>query len=144
YHQRIAQVLATRFPVICETQPELLAHHYTEAGLHEPAVHYWQQAGERAMQRSTIVEAITHLTTGLEVLTSLPDIPERTRQELRLQMALGPALMVTRGVATPEVEQTYARIHALAQQIEVKVPHEVWAFHYPYNATFFSPLSLGA
>jgi len=64
------------------------------------------------------------------VLTSLPDTPERTGEELRLQMAIGPALMVTRGVATPEVEQTYARIYALAQQRAEQVPHEVWTFHY--------------
>ena len=53
YHQRIAQVLAERFGEIIETQPELLAHHYTEAGLHEQAISYWQQAGQHALQRSS-------------------------------------------------------------------------------------------
>ena len=69
YHQRIAQVLEARFPELCETQPELLAHHYTEAGLLAQAIPYWQRAGQRAIERSAHVEAIGHLTKGLEVLT---------------------------------------------------------------------------
>ena len=89
YHQRIAQVLEARFPEIGETQPELLAHHYTEAGLMAQAIPYWQRAGQRAIERSANVEAISHLTKGLELLTTLPDTPERTQQELALQIALG-------------------------------------------------------
>ena len=65
YHQRIAQVLEARFPALCETQPELLAHHYTEAGLSAPAVDCWQRAGQRAIERSAHVEAIRHLTRGV-------------------------------------------------------------------------------
>ena len=68
YHQRIAQLLAERFPATAETQPELLAHHYTEAGLAEQAIPYWQQAGQRAIQRSANLAAINHLTKGLDVL----------------------------------------------------------------------------
>ena len=64
YHQRIAQVLAEHFPETAETQPELLAHHYTEAGFREQAVVYWQRAGQQALQRSANPEAIQHLTTG--------------------------------------------------------------------------------
>src|SRR5262245_43772970 len=75
YHQRIAQVLEARSPALCETQPELLAHHSTEAGLHEQAIGYWQQAGQRAIERSANLEAIGHLTRGLDLLTMLPDIP---------------------------------------------------------------------
>ena len=58
YHQQIAQVLAARFPETVETQPELLAYHYTEAGLKEHAIPYWQQAGQRALQRSANTEAL--------------------------------------------------------------------------------------
>ena len=97
YHQRIAQVLEARFPEICETQPELLAHHYTEAGLLAQAIPYWQRAGQRAIERSANLEAIAHLTQGLEVLATLPDTPERAQQELDLQTTLGPALMATKG-----------------------------------------------
>src|SRR5262249_40196757 len=100
-----------------ETQPELLAHHYTEAGLIEQALPYWLQAGERASQRSAYVEALSHLTRGLEVLKALPDTPERVQHELTLQAALGATLMVTKGYAAPEAEQAYARAFALCQQL---------------------------
>ncbi len=115
YHQRIARVLAEQFPDTVE--PELLAYHYTEAGLGEHAIGYWERAGERALQRSANVEAVSHLTKGLEVLATLPDTPERTQQELTLQTALGPALIATKGYAAPEVEQTYARARELCQQV---------------------------
>ena len=82
-----------QFPQTVETQPELVAHHYTEAGLIEQAIPYWQQAGERAMQRSANVEAISHLTKGLELLKTLPDTPERIQQELTLQMPWALPLM---------------------------------------------------
>ena len=118
YHQRIAQVLEEQFTETAEAEPELLAHHYTEAGLAQQAVGYWQRAGQRASERSAYLEAIAHLTKGLEVLTILPDTPERTQQELDLQLTLGPALMVTKGMTDPEVERVYTRAHALCQQVE--------------------------
>ncbi|MBI3798900.1 MAG: AAA family ATPase [Deltaproteobacteria bacterium] len=71
YHRQIAQVLTGRFPETVETQPELVAQHFNEAGLIEQALPYWQRAGERASQRSAYVEAVTHLTKGLEVLKAL-------------------------------------------------------------------------
>jgi class 3 adenylate cyclase/predicted ATPase len=118
YHQRIAQVLEERFPETVETQLELLAQHYTEAGLYEHAIPYWQRAGERAVQRSAYVEAISHLTRGLELLQSLPDTPERVQHELVMQTTLGPALMASRGWGAPEVERAYARAHELCRQVE--------------------------
>lgn len=117
YHQQIGQILETQLPDLVETQPELLGHHYTEAGLYEQAIGYWQQAGQRAIQRSANLEAIAHFTKGLELLQTLPDTPKRTQQELDLQIALGPALMATKGYAAPEVEQTYARARVLCQQV---------------------------
>src|SRR5712691_12231480 len=74
-HAHIAQVLEERFPEVVEMQPELLAYHYTEAGLAAPAVPYWQRAGQRAAERSANVEAISHFMKGLEVLQSLPATP---------------------------------------------------------------------
>ena len=115
-HQQIAQVLEERFPETKDTQPELLAHHYTEAGLIAQAIPYWQQAGQRASQRSAYVEAVSHLTAGLELLKTLPDTPERAQQELTLQIALGAPLMATKGYAAPEVESAYARARELCQQ----------------------------
>jgi predicted ATPase len=134
YHQRIAQVLEEQFPETAETQPELLAYHYTEAGLTEQAIPYWQQAGQRALERSAYVEAISHLTKGLEVLKTLPDTPERTRQELTLQMILAPPLMAAKGLAAPEVERAYTRALVLCRQVGetpqlFSVLVGLWRFH---------------
>src|SRR5438093_6487639 len=117
HHQHIAQVLEARFPDICETQPELLAHHYTEAGVMAQAVPYWQRAGQRAIERSANLEAVAHLTRGLELLAILPDTPQRAQQELYLQTTLGPALMATKGYSSPEMLQAYARARELCQQV---------------------------
>jgi predicted ATPase len=114
YHQRIAQVLAERFPDIAETQPELLAQHYTEAGFAEQAIPYWQRAGQRAVERSAHAEAIGHFRQALAVL---PDTPERAQQELMLQRALGASLLAPRGFAAPEVEHAYSRARALCQRL---------------------------
>jgi class 3 adenylate cyclase/predicted ATPase len=116
-HQRTAQVLEAQFPEVVATQPELLAHHLTEAGRPEQAVGYWQRAGERAVGRSAHLEAISHLTTGLAVLETLPETAERIQQELLLETTLGPALMITKGFAAPEVEHAYARARALCQRV---------------------------
>ena len=117
YHQRIAQVLEGRFPETAETQPELLAHHYTEAGLLRQAIPCWQRAGQHAIERSANVEAISHLTKGLELLKGLPDTPDRAPQELILQTTLGVPLATTTGFAAPEVERVYARARELCRQV---------------------------
>jgi class 3 adenylate cyclase/predicted ATPase len=117
YHQQIAQALIEQFPETAETQPELVAHHYTEAGLVAQAIPYWQRAGQRALQRSANVEAIAHLTKGLALLETLPDTPERIQQELVLQTTLGPAVRAVKGQGTPEVERVYTRARELCQRI---------------------------
>jgi predicted ATPase len=89
YHQRIAQVLEEQFPDTVETQPELLAHHYTEAGRTEQAVPYWQKAGQSAVQRSAHVEAISHLRTGLALLQMLPETPQRLQRDVDMHIAFG-------------------------------------------------------
>jgi tetratricopeptide (TPR) repeat protein len=116
-HQYIARVLEEQFAETKETQPELLAHHYIEARLVEQAVPDWQQAGQRASQRSANTEAVTHFTKGLELLLTLPDTPERAQQELTLQLALGSGLMVSKGFGVPEVESPYARARELCQKV---------------------------
>jgi predicted ATPase/class 3 adenylate cyclase len=118
YHRQIAQALADRFPEIVAAQPELVAHHYTEAGLIEQALPYWQKAGERAAKRSAYVEAVAHLTRGLEVLKALPVTPERLQQELTLQLALGDALFVVKGYTAPEGEKAVTRARELCQQLD--------------------------
>src|SRR5713101_3989705 len=116
-HQQIAQVLEERFAETKETQPELLAHHYTAASLIAQAIPYWQQAGQRAIQRSAHAEAVGHFTKGLELLKTVPETPDRLRQELTLQTALSSALVVTKGLGAPEVRKAYDDARELAQRV---------------------------
>ena len=90
--------------------------HFEQGREYHRAAHYCQQAAENALQRYAYREAITHLTRGLTLLQRLPDTPERLQQELAVQITLGPALMATKGMAAPAVEQTYARARELCQQ----------------------------
>jgi class 3 adenylate cyclase/predicted ATPase len=134
YHQRIAQVLEAHFPETAETQPEWLAHHYTQAGLTEQAVVYWQQAGEYASDRSAYLEAVSHVTTGIELLQTLPETPERTQHAVTLYIILGAALQMAKGLAVPEVERAYTRARALCQQVGetpqlVPVLFGLWRFY---------------
>ena len=116
YHQRIAFVLERQFSEIAEIQPELIAHHYTEAGLSEKAIPYWQKAGERAIARSAHLEAIGHLTRGLALLNSLPETSERHHHEIGLRICLGVSLTATKGYGVEEVGRTYSRARDLSQQ----------------------------
>ena len=72
-----------------ETQPEFLAHHYAEAGLITQALPYWQRAGQRAIQRSANVEAIAHLTKGLELLKTLPTFQSAPNKNSRCKSLWG-------------------------------------------------------
>jgi predicted ATPase len=134
YHQRIAQELEARFPERGETQPELLAHHYTEAGLIEQAIGYWQRAGEQASDRSANLEAISHVTTGIELLKTLPETPDRLQQAVALYIALGAALQRSIGLAAAEVEQAYTQAYTLCRQVGetpelVPVLFGLWRFY---------------
>jgi tetratricopeptide (TPR) repeat protein len=116
-HARIAKILEQQFPDKAETEPELFARHYTAAGLTQAGAHYWERAGARGTERSAFVEAINHYRKGLEMLSALPDGPERNQLELSLQMGLGDAFSWMRGFAAPEVEAAYSRAHGLSRQM---------------------------
>jgi TOMM system kinase/cyclase fusion protein len=118
YHQRIGQVLEAQFPETVEGQPELLAYHYTEGGITEKAVHYWHHAGQKAIERSAHVEAISHLTKGLTLLQTLPETPQRLQREVDMLIMLGASLSATKGYAAPEVKQTYTRARQLCEHLE--------------------------
>jgi predicted ATPase len=124
YHQSIAQVLEAQFPETTQTQPELLAHHCTEAGLIAQAVGYWQKAGQSAAQRSAHVEAISDLRTGLALLQTLPETLERTRREVDMLISLGVSLNATKGQAAPEVGQTYTYARQLCEHLGD--PHQLF------------------
>ena len=116
-HQHVAQVLEQQFGETIETQPELVAHHYTEAGCIEQAIPYWQKAGQRASDRFAYVEAVRQVTTGLSLLQTLPETPTRQQQELSLQIVLGTATLIVRGQAAPEVAAAFTRARVLCQQL---------------------------
>jgi class 3 adenylate cyclase/predicted ATPase len=133
-HTRIAAALENLFPEVVAAQPGLLAQHCAEAGLAEKAVVYWLRAGQQALARSAMVEAVGQLRRGLDVLAGLPDDPWRRQQELDLQIALGQALAGTKGYSATDVGETIARARALAEQIDrpddlVPLSLNQWSFH---------------
>jgi len=115
FHARIVDSLESRFPQLVE--PELLAHHAAEANLPEKAVHYWLAAGLRAQELFSNADAIGHFRRGLDVLSHLPESPERDLKELSLQIPLGSAYQAVLGYAAPDVGPTFARARDLCQKV---------------------------
>jgi class 3 adenylate cyclase/predicted ATPase/DNA-binding transcriptional ArsR family regulator len=114
-HARAATVLEERFPDLAEQQPELLAHHYTGAGLLDQAIAYRQAAGRRAVARSAAAEAVAHYTKALDLLAGQPAGSGRDRTEFDLQVALGAAFVLSKGPAVPEVGKAYGRAWKLCE-----------------------------
>lgn len=108
-HTRVAETLEQIFVETKDVQPELLAHHCTEAGLIDKAISYWLKAGQRALARSTMQEAITRLERGLQLLESLPESASRHGTELAFQIARGMALIATKGYAVQVTGDAFAR-----------------------------------
>jgi class 3 adenylate cyclase/tetratricopeptide (TPR) repeat protein len=117
-HGRIAAVLEHQFTEIREGQPEILAHHCAEAGLPGKAITYRLKAGQQAMARSAMTEAVAQLRRGLELLSGLPDDVVRRQHELDLQIALGGASIATEGYAATSVAAAYARAEELCSQLD--------------------------
>jgi len=118
YHRQLAEALEASFPDMVKAHPELLAHHYTEAGLAESAIGYWQRAGEQAVKRSANLESIAHCTRGLDCVKTLPRSPALERQELALQITIGAPLMATKGYGSPEAAVHYHRARELCEQLK--------------------------
>ena len=116
-HGRIARSIELRFPELVEGEPEILAHHYTQAGLANQAIFYLTRAGRRALDQSAMVEAASQLTKALVLISELPKNLERERRELDLQTALGRALTTTKGYAAPETGEAYARARRLCEDL---------------------------
>jgi class 3 adenylate cyclase/tetratricopeptide (TPR) repeat protein len=117
FHRRIAAVLEERFPQTTGTQPELLAHHCTEAGMTAQAIGYWLQAGLRSRERAAESEAIGHLTKGLALLETLEETRENGEQKLKILTTLAPAYIAVRGYAAPEVGPILHGAHELCQRL---------------------------
>jgi serine phosphatase RsbU (regulator of sigma subunit)/predicted ATPase len=117
FHRRVAEVMEARFAHLAETQPELLAHHFVEAGIIEKAIEYSLKAGLRSRDRFAHVEAISHLTNGLTLVEKLEASPERDARELELLGPLGTAYIASRGYAAPEVGPVFRRARALCERV---------------------------
>ena len=136
WHRQIGMRLEAAYGPRAREVAAELAEHFRRGGDIWRTVQYLQYAGENAQRRSAHQEAISHFTTALELLTGLPETPERAQQELTLHLARGPALAIMRGDAAPEVEQLYLRAQALCQQLgesaeSLLVLHGLWTI---YNA----------
>jgi class 3 adenylate cyclase/predicted ATPase len=116
-HAQIADALEAHFPELMDSQPELLAQHYAEAGLVEKSIAYWGKAGRRSAARSAMAEAAAQLQKGLDQLALLPDAPKRQQQELEFWSALGTVLFAVKGQAAPETGRAYARARELWEQL---------------------------
>jgi class 3 adenylate cyclase/predicted ATPase len=122
-HARIAEELGKRFPDEMARQPEVLAHHLTEAGLVARALEFWGQAGKLALARSANREAVVHLAKAIQLVATLPANDVLKRREIELQGSLSVALTLARGLAAPEVEQAQLRARELAAEL---VDEEGW------------------
>jgi class 3 adenylate cyclase/predicted ATPase len=134
HHRRVGEVLEARFPQTVETQPELLGHHFTEAGLTDKAVGYWLKAGQRSRDRSAFEEAIGHLTRGLRLVEALPESPARDGLELQYLITLAPSYIAARGYAAPEVGPVLVRAREICRrigdrQLEFGIMLGKWEWH---------------
>jgi predicted ATPase len=145
-HARIAEALQSQFAEIAESQPELLAHHYTEAGLIEKAAGLWGRAGQRSLERLALVEAVEQSTRAVDQIANLPTTPALRREQINFQVALANAIMHVKGYAAPETKTATERARLLIEQADglgeppedplllFSVPHgfyiaNLWAFN---------------
>jgi predicted ATPase/DNA-binding response OmpR family regulator/class 3 adenylate cyclase len=140
FHSRVAYALQNSFPLTIETQPELLAYHFGQAGFTERAVDYLVRAGRRSIEQSANVEAIGHLTRGLELLRGLPDTPERKRATFLVEVMLGQAMIAAYGYAAPKTRETLLRARTLIDDStdlaqKFAVLYGGWASHYVAGET---------
>ena len=114
-HRKIADTLRKQFPDIVEAEPELLAHHFTQAGLTAPAIEYWGKAGDLALRRSAFTEAIAHLGKAIEMTEALAGAgdADATSAKRTLQVAYGNAMIAAHGHGAPETLAAFKRAHEL-------------------------------
>jgi class 3 adenylate cyclase/predicted ATPase len=117
-HARIAETLESQFPEIAESQPELLARHYTKADLIEKSARLWGRAGQRSQERSALVEAAEQLSQALAQIATLPSTSDLRREQIILHVALLNTLMHVKGYGAPETKAAVAQVRALIEQAE--------------------------
>ena len=118
WHRRVGEVLRDKFAATTAVEPELLAHHFTQAGLTEAAIEWWGKAGQRSLERSALLEAVEQLTRALSQIADLPATPALRREEIKLQAALITPLIHVKGYAAPETKAAAERARLLIEQAE--------------------------
>ncbi len=134
-HMRIGKALEEQFPETVAMQPEILAHHFTQAGLVDTATSYWRKAGEFALARSANAEAVAHLSRGAELTQSLPAGRDRDQREFDLVLALGSAVRAINGHASSESLRVYSRARELlsdrmAVKEQIAVLYGLWSVNF--------------
>jgi hypothetical protein len=128
-HRTVAEALCDNLAAATAVEPELLAHHFTQAGMTEVAIEWWGKAGRRSLERSALVEAVGQLRNGLALVANLPEDLTRVQHELTLQVSLGKAMIGTKGYLAPETVQAFDRAHSLCEQLD-KPPELVSVLHF--------------
>jgi tetratricopeptide (TPR) repeat protein len=118
FHRRVGEVLRNQFAAGAAVEPELLAHHFTQAGLIEAAVEWWGKAGQRSLERSALIEAVGQFTRALDQIATLPATPALRRNQINFQVALITPLMHIKGHAAPETKAAAERARLLIAQSE--------------------------
>jgi class 3 adenylate cyclase len=130
-HRRVGEVVRHQFAAIATAEPELVAHHFTQAGFTEAGIEWWGKAGQRSLERSALFEAVAQLQRGLTLVGKLPEGVTRMQHELDLQIALGKAMIATKGYGAPETGEAFNRARSLCEQLDsppqlVTVLHGQW------------------
>ena len=117
-HRRVAEALRDNAVTAASAEPELLARHFTQAGLTEAAIEWWGKAGQRSLERSALIEAIEQFTRALDQIATLPATSALRREQIKLQVALITPLLHIRGYAAPETKGAVERARLLIEQAE--------------------------
>jgi serine/threonine protein kinase/tetratricopeptide (TPR) repeat protein len=128
FHKSVGEILQSQFVETAETEPELLAHHFTAAGEVLPGISYWLKAGQRSLTRCAVAEAMSHLQRGLELIETLEEGPQRDQLELGFQLPMGAVLLQAKGYANEDVGKTFARARELCERLGPEAPlfHVLW------------------
>jgi predicted ATPase len=116
-HAQIVRAIELQFRDVAMSEPEILAHHCTEAGLIEPAIDYWRRAGDRSLGRSAYIEAAKQLSQVIEMVRSQPETPQTLEVELETRMKMAPVLAAAHGAGSPQLEAHYLRAHELVERL---------------------------
>ena len=119
-HRRVGETLRDKFAGTAAAEPELLAHHFTQAGMTEAAIEWWRKAGQRSLERSALVEAVKQFTRALDQIATMPGTPALRREQINIQVALITPLVHIRGYSAPETKAAIEQARLLLEQADAQ------------------------